>query len=83
MPGERIAKGRQLGGPEESAWDLGVGVGIPSLAGNPFDPNKVGTLGHPVETFYLVGVRSGMGQTPSRKEMLSQAEREIRVLTLY
>lgn len=63
-----LQRARQLGDPEESAWDLGlgpgVGVGIPSQAGSPFDPKKARMLGHPVETFYLNGVRGGMGQIP-------------------
>jgi hypothetical protein len=67
VPGERIAKGQQLGGPEERARDLRVGVGIPSQAGNPFDPSKAGMLGHPVETIYLVGVGVGWARYPVEK----------------
>lgn len=67
MPGERIAKGQQLGGPEEKARDPRVGVGIPSQAGSPFDPSKAGMLGHPEKTLCLVGVRVGWGRYPVEK----------------
>lgn len=81
MPGEGIAKGRQLGDPEESAWDLGlgpvVGVGIPSEAGSPFDPKKARMLGQPVETFYLNGVRGGMGvRYPVEKRCWAKLRRD-------
>lgn len=38
-----------------------MGVGIPKPGRKPFDPNKTGMLGHPVETFYLDGVSGGNG----------------------